>query len=798
MGMGDPYVPADHLSPSSIVEKYILDGGDNVIKFANGNNVSLSLALESQTRDRDSARIHTTTISDYKGDVRALRGRFLAVQGDLIAFRFFNENTGDVIRIINRVSRNRRLIKGFSKAPVDLRFATHLPLLAVVDGESNLHVYSVAADCQDVETYMTIMNWPGGTSDSTPRVVWCPYVAENPSDPSDIVNMVALFKKNTVYVVNLSILKERGSRVTYEEALAVEEAILSVEVEEEVTAVCISPDSTAVAIARADGVVSFYVMNSNESELKFAHTWNPQMNRPIVELFFLDGARQKNQEQFWRHCLVVAEGGRRLALFECEDWRCLGRVRFESSVEIATFSVHVDPQARYAHILDIDGSNVFCVELEYADHPRFAGITQVTFSHPIVAVVPYEVDTEEKHDSSVGIATDYSLDDEFDGDRNRNEVLAHYIAIGHRSLLQLDVHLELAEQHKPLSDAMPALKTGGEAEGDERGNEGPSDLLTVAPPAAANSTTPIDYEKLMEQLREMSDKIEQLSVRVERADSERRSAATNEHILSQLQCFKEEFSLREDRLLANVSDLIETNHRETINVVRNALNENSVAVENSIQANHKLSADAVSHRVTERLRESLTTMVVPAIERICAQLFKQLNDNFRHGLDQYLQQMRALQTATLAAVAATATPAPSLSVGADRQALAHMIKTNQIPLAFETALNQGDQTALEFVCNNVDPDEIFRYPGTLSQPVLLSLLQQLSLRLDSDTDLKFRYMEHIVDVLQPHDDDIGVMVPKVIEGLMQSLTEFYNLTANPQLKRQARVLNQLVRNLRKI
>ncbi|KHJ98908.1 hypothetical protein OESDEN_01117 [Oesophagostomum dentatum] len=274
-----------------------------------------------------------------------------------------------------------------------------------------------------------------------------------------------------------------------------------------------------------------------------------------------------SREQFWRHCLVVAEGGRRLALFECEDWRCLGRVRFESSVEIATFAVHVDPQARYAHILDVDGS---------------------------------------------------------------------------------------------------------------------------------------------------------------------------------------------------------------------------------------LSADAVSHRVTERLRESLTTMVVPAIERICAQLFKQLNDSFRHGLDQYLQQMRALQTATLAAVAASATPAPSLSVGADRQALAHMIKNNQVPLAFETALNQGDQAALEFVCNNVDPDELFRYPSSLSQPVLLSLLQQLSLHLDSNTDLKFRYMEHIVDVLKPHDDDIGVMVPKVTEDLMQSLTEFQNLTPNATLKRQARVLSQLVRNLRKI
>ncbi|VDO36106.1 unnamed protein product, partial [Heligmosomoides polygyrus] len=56
-------------------------------------------------------------------------------------------------------------------------------------------------------------------------------------------------------------------------------------------------------------------------------------------------------------------------------------------------------------------------------------------------------------------------------------------------------------------------------------------------------------------------------------------------------------------------------------------------------------------------------------------------------------------------------------------------------------------------------------------------------------------MEHIVEVLQPHDDDISVMVPKVIDGLMQSLTEFYGLTANPQLKRQARVLSQLVKNL---
>ena len=72
-----------------------------------------------------------------------------------------------------------------------------------------------------------------------------------------------------------------------------------------VTTVCISPDSTAVAVATRGGIVSFYV--TNESEMKFAHNWNPQMQQPIAELFFLDDTKNlKNQEPFWRHCLAVA------------------------------------------------------------------------------------------------------------------------------------------------------------------------------------------------------------------------------------------------------------------------------------------------------------------------------------------------------------------------------------------------------------------------------------------------------------------------------------------------------------
>uniref|UniRef100_A0A1I7WVL6 Ge1_WD40 domain-containing protein n=1 Tax=Heterorhabditis bacteriophora TaxID=37862 RepID=A0A1I7WVL6_HETBA len=562
MGMGEPYASTDHLSPSSILEKYTLDGSDNIIRFVNGNNVVLSLESQTEARVRDSARVHTKVISDYKGDVRALSGRFLAVQGDLIAFRFFNENTGEVVRVIDRVSRNRHLIKGFRKSPIDLQYAPHAPLLAVLDSESSLYVYTVANDCQDVVKYINIVNWPEDTSQE-PRLVWCPYVPENPSDPSDSCNMLAIYKGRKVFVINLTILKgsSSNSQIDFEEATKVEDAILSVEMDEDVTTVCISPDSTAVAIGTTQGIVSFYIVNG--SELKFAHNWDPQLNRPIVGLFFLDDTRNlKNQEPFWRHCLAVGEGGRHMALFECEQWHCLGLLRFDSPLDLTRFDVHVDPQARYINILDPDGANVFFVELRQGQ-PRFISITQVTFCHPVVSVIPYDIANAEKNES----VTDFSLDDDYDPEA-RNEVTAHYIAIGHKSLLQLDVQLEKSDIN---SEGMVPIKAECQVEGQKSSTEGPSDLLAVA----TTNTLQLDKPRLVEQLQEMSEK---------NNDSKFSIFSLIEKCITE-----EEFSLREDRLLANISDLIETNRTETINVVRNALNENSVAVENSIQANHKAS-----------------------------------------------------------------------------------------------------------------------------------------------------------------------------------------------------------------
>lgn len=55
------------------------------------------------------------------------------------------------------------------------------------------------------------------------------------------------------------------------------------------------------------------------------------------------------------------------------------------------------------------------------------------------------------------------------------------------------------------------------------------------------------------------------------------------------------------------------------------------------------------------------------------------------------------------------------------------------------ALTAGDLNIVMYVCENVDPEKVFsQSPCPLSQPVLLSLIQQLSVDLAMYTDLKHK------------------------------------------------------------
>ncbi|GMT26322.1 hypothetical protein PFISCL1PPCAC_17619 [Pristionchus fissidentatus] len=846
--MGELLLAADQL-----MEKHSLNGSDTLVTFTAGKNVVVTLEADASPRNRDSSRVQSTMLSDYKWDGSHLRphsDRLLSVAGNFISYRLSHDSSVEAVRVFERQTRLRSLIKGFRDAIVDLAWSRTTNMLAVLDASSNLYVYHVTDKCA-IEKHLNL-RWEdedgcellkgvnlanldaqeeekenpssrnsttgatGGPAYSRPRLIWCPYIPEEDDEPSEHLNMLAITKGRTLHIVNVSVLHvaTKAEYVDLAAAREVEGAILTQTLENPITTLSMSPDATAMAVGDTSGQVSFFIIEP--ASLKFAHHWKPAaMSCPIKDLFFLDNYDQG--ESFWRFCLAVDEDGRQLYLFECENWTCVGKLRIESSMKLGKFMVQVDPTARYALLVDIDGANLFCIALDYStpDGLSFAAITQIGFYHPLVAVSAFDVKDVEPPTS------DFSFDDDdTHSNVDKAETIISLISITPRSVLHVDVTVEKPEKREQslmseLASPRAVVSSVNTTAQIESSHSNPVEILPAHLPQATgrgstsrlegydtmniSSSSNVDMATVMKMFEELNLQMDKLTHRVERADEERKAAATNESIVKMLQQFKEEFSLREDRLLANISDLIETSRAETVAVVRNALNENSLAVENSIQGNHKISTEYVMKVVSERTKEALAAMVIPSIDRVCTQLFKQLNEQFKEGLAQFMQQMRVQQAAMIASTVAS-TPLPAAAIAADRSALLHLIKTRQVQLAFETVLNQADESALQFVCRQIDPDELFGNvaggDGGLSQPVLLSLLQQLSYKLDSDTDLKFRYIEHLLEALQPYDDSISVHVPKVVSVITDALNEFQLRTPNANLKRQARVITQLVRNLR--
>jgi hypothetical protein len=68
-------------------------------------------------------------------------------------------------------------------------------------------------------------------------------------------------------------------------------------------------------------------------------------------------------------------------------------------------------------------------------------------------------------------------------------------------------------------------------------------------------------------------------------------------------------------------------------IVEASLNDNAVSLQSTMEL--------TNGRVVETVKAVLTQVLVPSVDQICAQLFHQLNENFREGLQEFLEQVRA-------------------------------------------------------------------------------------------------------------------------------------------------------------
>lgn len=132
--------------------------------------------------------------------------------------------------------------------------------------------------------------------------------------------------------------------------------------------------------------------------------------------------------------------------------------------------------------------------------------------------------------------------------------------------------------------------------------------------------------------------------------------------------------------------------------------------------------------------------------------------------------------------------------------LGELVRTEQFDAAFNTALSKTKLEVVVWLCSHVEPGTIFHStPIRISQPVLLSLVQQLSFELSKDTALKLSWLKLAVLHVDTQNSRYRQHVPKVMQQLQQSLEEIFTRfsdNANP-LSADLRLLMHVVSSMLK-
>ncbi|XP_055993031.1 enhancer of mRNA-decapping protein 4 isoform X3 [Sorex fumeus] len=296
----------------------------------------------------------------------------------------------------------------------------------------------------------------------------------------------------------------------------------------------------------------------------------------------------------------------------------------------------------------------------------------------------------------------------------------------------------------------------------------------------------------------------------------------------------------------------------------------------------RAAADTLQGPMQAAYREAFQSVVLPAFEKSCQAMFQQINDSFRLGTQEYLQQLEShmksrkareqearepvlaqlrglvstlqgateqmaatvsssvraevqhqlhlavgsLQESILAQVqrivkgevsvalkeqqaavtssimqamrsaAGTPVPAAHIDCQAQQAHILQLLQQGNLNQAFQQALTAADLNLVLYVCETVDPGQVFGQPPCpLSQPVLLSLIQQLASDLGTRTDLKLSYLEEAVMHLDHSDPITRDHMGSVMAQVRQKLFQFLQAEPHNSLGKVARRLSLMLHGL---
>lgn len=307
-----------------------------------------------------------------------------------------------------------------------------------------------------------------------------------------------------------------------------------------------------------------------------------------------------------------------------------------------------------------------------------------------------------------------------------------------------------------------------------------------------------------------------------------------------------------------------------------------VKSKNITDAIGRSAAEAMQGPIQAAYKDAFQSIVLPVFERSCQSMFQQINDSFKQGTQEYIQQLEAhaknrkqreqeardpmidrlqqmmdgfqnstdqlannvtanvraevqhqiqmmvgnLQESILSHVqrivkgevglamkeqqavvtssimqamrSAAGTPVPTAHLDYQTQQanILQLLQQGQLNQAFQQALSATDLNLVLYVCETIDSQQVFgQQPCPLSQPVLLSLIQQLSSNLTTRSELKISYLEDAVLNLDHSDPLTRDHMASVLTQVRPKLFAFLQQDPHSPLSKRARRLMMMLQGL---
>ncbi|KAM9814824.1 enhancer of mRNA-decapping protein 4 isoform 1-T1 [Syngnathus typhle] len=212
------------------------------------------------------------------------------------------------------------------------------------------------------------------------------------------------------------------------------------------------------------------------------------------------------------------------------------------------------------------------------------------------------------------------------------------------------------------------------------------------------------------------------------------------------------------------------------------------------------STDQLANSVTANIRAEIQHQIQMMVGNLQESILSHVQRIIKGEVSLAMKEQQAVVTSSIvqAMRSAAGTPVPTAHLDYQTQQtnILQLLQQGQLNQAFQQALSATDLNLVLYVCETIDSQQVFgQQPCPLSQPVLLSLIQQLSSNLNTRSELKISYLEDALMNLDHGDPRTRDHMASVLTQVRPKLFAFIQQDPHNPLTKRARRLMMMLQGL---